>query len=144
MRALFFLLLFDQTIQQVTLSRSVTQSKTSIRRLSDNRMPNFKLRGFKQREYWPQFKLQVYPAILNKYVRVYGILLALVSRRWYISFVYPVCNFCAHAIVAISRENGPWPGQQAKVMEKYVPLFNPVLQEKTMSQRNIANRVPNL
>ncbi len=92
----------------------------------------------------PQFKLQVNPAILNKYVRVYGILLALISRRWYISFVYPVCHFCAHAIVAISRENGPWPGQQAKVMEKYVPLFNPILQEKTVSQRNIANRVPNL
>lgn len=69
MRALFFLLLFDQTIQQVTLSRSVTQSRTSIRILSDNIMHNFKLRDFKQCEYWPQFKLQVYPAILNKYVR---------------------------------------------------------------------------
>lgn len=76
--------------------------------------------------------------------KVFVILLALGCRRRDIAFVYSLSNFGTHAIVTVGRKNGSWPGQQAQVMEKYIPLFNPILQEKTMSQRIVANCVPNL
>lgn len=66
------------------------------------------------------------------------ILLALCAGWRSVALVDFVLDAGAKGLIAISRQQSSWPGQQAKVVKERVPLLNAILQEETVTQSVVA------
>lgn len=85
---------------------------------------------FKQSSQWSHACATTYP--------VSDILLALCAGWRSVALVDFVPDDCAKGLIAVSRQQSSWPGQQAKVVKERVPLLNAILKEETVTQSVVA------